>query len=79
MLWLCWCCMLVFLQLFEDVSWHGDVKSVCNIIQSEAYATVEVTIPIHGELIFLFDALDQVFNVFLTRVFYAEVIHHKGK
>ncbi len=77
MLWLRRCCMLVFLQLFEDLSWHGDVESVCNMIPSEAYATLEVAIPIHGELAIFFDALDQVFNVFLTCVFYAKVVHHK--
>jgi hypothetical protein len=31
---------LYFLQLFEDVSWHGDIKGVFIIIQFEAYAAV---------------------------------------
>ncbi len=73
MLWLSRCCRLVFLQLFEDVFWHGDVESACIAILSRAYAVVEVTVPIHGELIFFFDALDQVFYVFLMHVFYAKV------
>ena len=74
-----WCCMLVFLQLFEGVTWHGHAKSACIVIPFQAHAAVEVAVPIHDELLFFFDALDHVFYVFLTGVFYAKVVHHKSK
>ena len=37
--------MLVFLQLFGDVAWHGNAKGACIIILFEAYAAVEVAVP----------------------------------
>ena len=78
MLLLSWCCMLVFLQLFEDVTWHGYVKSAYIVIPFQENAAGEVAIPIHGELVLFLDAHDQVFYVFLTRVFYTKVVHHKS-
>jgi hypothetical protein len=32
--------MLVFLQLFDDVAWHGNVEGACIVIPFEAYAAV---------------------------------------
>ena len=32
--------MPVFLQLFDDVSWHGNVKCMCNVVPFESNATV---------------------------------------
>jgi hypothetical protein len=72
-------CMLVFLQLFEDVTWHGYVKSACIVIPFQANAAVEVAVPIHGELMLFLDALDQVFYVFLLREFYTKVVNHESK
>jgi hypothetical protein len=63
MLLLSWRCMIVFLQLFEDVTWHGYAENACNVIPFQANAAVEVAIPIHGELVLFLDALDQVFYV----------------
>ncbi len=68
--------MLVFLQLFDDVARHGNVKGACVIIPFEAYATVEVTVPILGEFIFLFDEHDKVVDIFLTRIFH-EIVDNK--
>jgi hypothetical protein len=69
--------MLVFLQLFDDVARHGNVEGACVLIPFEAYAAVEVAIPILGEYIFLFDEHDKVVNIFLTRIFHAEIIDNK--
>ena len=43
---------LVFLQLFEDVARQGDIKGEFIIIPFEAYAAIQISIPIFGELIF---------------------------
>jgi hypothetical protein len=55
--------MLGFLQLFDVLARHGHVKGACIVIPSEVYAAVEVTIPILGEFIFVFDAHDKVFHI----------------
>ncbi len=69
--------MLVFLQLFDDVAWHGNVEGACIVIPFEAYATVEVAVLILGEFIFLFDAHDTVVDIFLTHIFHAEIVNKK--
>jgi hypothetical protein len=69
--------MLVFLQLFDDVAWHGNVKGACVVIPFEPYAAVEVAIPNLGEFIFLFDAHDKVVNIFLTHIFHAKIVDNK--
>ncbi len=69
--------MLVFLQLFDDVALHGNVKGACLVIPFEAYAAVEVAIPILGEFIFLFDAHDEVVDIFLARIFHAKIANNK--
>ncbi len=35
-----WAIVFIFLQLFEDVSWHGDIKGAYIIMPFEAYAAV---------------------------------------
>ncbi len=77
MLRLWWGGMLVFLQLFDDVARHRNVKGVCVVITFAAYAAVEVAVPILGEFIFLFDAHDKVADIFLTRIFHAEIVDNK--
>jgi hypothetical protein len=69
--------MLVFLQLFDDVAWHGTVEGACIVIPCEAYAAVEVAIPIFSEFIFFFDALDKVVNILLTLIFHAKIVNNK--
>jgi hypothetical protein len=69
--------MLVFLQLFDDVARHGNVEGACVLIPFEAYATVEVAVPILGEFIFLFDAHDKVVDISLTHIFHAKIINNK--
>ncbi len=44
--------MLVFLQLFDDVTRHGNVKGACIVIPLEADAAVEIAVPILCEFIF---------------------------
>jgi hypothetical protein len=69
--------MLVFLQLFDNVAWHRNVKGVCVVILFEAYAAVEVAIPILDEFIFLFDVHDKVVDIFLMRIFHAKIVDNK--
>jgi hypothetical protein len=69
--------MFVFLQLFDDVAWHGNVKGACVVIPFEAYAAVEVAVPIFGEFIFFVDALDKVVDILLTRIFHAKIVDNK--
>jgi hypothetical protein len=70
-------CMFVFCQLFDDVACHGNVKGACVVILFEAYAAVEVAIPIFGEFNFFFDALDKVVNILLTGIFHAKIVDNK--
>jgi hypothetical protein len=77
MLMLWWGGMLVFLQLFDDVARHGKVEGACIVVQFEAYAAVEVAVPIFGEFIFFFDALDKVVDIFLMHIFHAEIVDNK--
>ena len=58
MLWPCWHVMLVFLELLNNLPWHQDVKLVGIVIPLQFYATVEVTVPIFGEFVVRFQALD---------------------
>ncbi len=69
--------MFVFLQLFDDVAWHGNVKGACVIIPFEVYAAVEVAVPIFSEFIFFIDALDKVVDVLLTRIFHPEIVNNR--
>jgi hypothetical protein len=67
--------MLVFLQLFDDVTPHGNVEGACVLIPLEADTTVEIAIPILCEFIFFLYAPDEVVYVFLTRIFDTEIVH----
>ena len=49
--------MVMFLELFDDVSRHGDIKHAFGVVPLEAYATVEVAVPIFSEFIFFLDAI----------------------
>ena len=64
----------VFLEFLDDVPRHGDVKCLLFVIPLESNPTVEITVPIYGEFIFLLDACDEVVNIFLTFVFYIKII-----
>ncbi len=77
MLRLWWGGMLVFLQLFDDVAWHGSVEGACIVIPFEVYSAVEVAIPIFGGFIFLFDAHDKVVDIFLMHIFHAKIVDNK--
>ncbi len=68
---------LVFLQLFDDVAQHGNVKGACVVIPFEEYVAVEVAVPILGELILLFDAYDKVVDILLTCIFHAKIVDDK--
>ncbi len=69
--------MLVFLQLLDDVSRHGNVEGACVVIPFEAYAAVEVTFPIFGEFIFVFNTLDKVVDTLLVHIFHAKFVDDK--
>jgi hypothetical protein len=77
MLRLWWGCMLVLLQLFDDVARHGNVKGVPVVILLEVYAAVAVAVLIFGEFIFFLDAFDEVVDVLLARIFHAETVDDK--
>jgi hypothetical protein len=79
MLRLGWGGMPVFLQLFDDVTQHGNVEGVGVVIPIEADAAVEIAVPILCELIFFHYTPDEVVNVFLTHIFYLEIVHDKRK
>ncbi len=61
--------MPVFLQLFDDVTRHGNVEGARVVIPLEADAAVEITVPILCEFICFLYAPNEVVNVFLTRIF----------
>ncbi len=69
--------MPVFLQLFDDVTRHGNVEGACDVIPLEADAAVEIAVPILCEFIFFLYAPDEVVNVFLMRIFYPKIVHNK--
>jgi hypothetical protein len=69
--------MPVFLQLFDDVTQHGNVESARIVIPLDADAAVEIAVPILCEFIFFLYAPDKVVNVFLMRIFYPEIVHNK--
>ncbi len=67
--------MPVFLQLFDDVTRHGNVKGARVIIPLEVDAAVEIAVPILCEFIFFLYIPNEVVNVFLTRIFHPEIVH----
>jgi hypothetical protein len=69
--------MPVFLQLFDDVTRHGNVEGARIVIPLEVDATVEIAIPILCEFIFFLYAPNEVVNVFLMRIFYPKIVHDK--
>ncbi len=77
MLWTVRTVMLVLLQLFDDRSWHGDVKRQIVVFPFQFYTAIQISRPIFGQLVFFFDAPDQVVNVLLSRVFHTKVINNK--
>ena len=50
------CVMLVFLELFYDVTWHRYVKDSFFVIPLQFYSAVQVAIPILGEVVLLLEA-----------------------
>jgi hypothetical protein len=69
--------MPVFLQLFDDVTQHGNVEGARVVILLEVDAAVEIAVPILCEFIFSLYAPNDVVNVFLMRIFYPKIIHDK--
>jgi hypothetical protein len=67
--------MLVFLQLFDDVTRHGNVEGACVVIPLEADAAVEIAVPILCEFIFFLYSPNEVVYVFLTHIFDTNIIH----
>jgi hypothetical protein len=51
MLWFGRDCMLVFLELFDDISRHQNIQSMVVVIPIQLDATVEVAIPIFSEFV----------------------------
>ena len=54
MLWFGGDCMIVFLELFDDISRHSNIMCTVVVIPIELDATIEVAGPIFGEFVFLF-------------------------
>ncbi len=64
-------CMIVFLELLDDVAWHRNVEHPRNIVPVEANTAVLVAVLSFGEFIFFFDASDKVSNILLAQTFHA--------
>jgi hypothetical protein len=47
---------------------------VFRIIPFEAYAAIQISIPIFGELIFFFDCRDEVVDAVLLRVLHPKIV-----
>ncbi len=52
----CWHVMLVFLELFGNISQHRDVEHSGFVIPLEFYAPVKVPVPIFGEFVVFLEA-----------------------
>ena len=55
---------------------HGNVEGVGIVIPIQLDATVEVTCPIFGEFIFLFDAPNEMVHVLFTDILNTKIVHH---
>ena len=77
MLWVVWTVVLVLFLLFDYVSWHGDFRPSICIVPFQFDTTIQISGPIFGQLVVLFDAPDQVINVLLLHVIHTKVINNK--
>ena len=77
MLWAVQTVVLVLFQLFDDVSWHGDVNRLIFVVPFQFYTAIQISHPIFSQLVLFFDAPNQVVNVLLHCVFYTEVINNQ--
>jgi hypothetical protein len=71
--------MFVFLELFLDVTGHGDINRSVVVVPFQFDATVQVTGPIFGECICMFDAFDEMIDILLIDVFYAKIVDNEGE
>jgi hypothetical protein len=67
--------MLVFLKDFLDIAGHQEIHGPCVIIPIQLDSAIEVTGPILGEFILLFDTSDEVVDMLFADILDAEVIH----
>jgi hypothetical protein len=68
--------MLVFVKLSFDVPQHRNVKGSHIILPIEFDATIKIARPILGELIFCFDAFDEMICMLFSNIFHAKVVNN---
>ncbi len=79
MLWFGGECMLVFLELFDDIPRHQNIQSTVVVIPFQLDATVESAIPIIGEFILFLEAFYQMVDIVFVVVFHAKVVKQQGE
>jgi hypothetical protein len=72
-----WHGMLIFVQPFFDLLWHGYVQCSGHIIPIQLDTAVQVACPIYGKLIFVFsNACNQMVDMFFVNVFHSKIINY---
>jgi hypothetical protein len=69
--------MLIFLELLDYISRHRYVEGSTFVIPFQFYSTVQVAVPILGEVVVLLQAFDQEFDVGLVGVLHSKIIDHQ--
>ena len=71
--------MVVFDELFVDISRHGDVKISFVIVPVECYATVQTACVGNCDILIAFDGSNEMIEVLLSVVFDPKVVYDKGE
>jgi hypothetical protein len=71
--------MFVLQELPAHVTWHRYVKRARSVIPMEFYPTVKISGPVFNKLVFCFLTGHEVIGMFLSNVFYSEIVHDKGE
>jgi hypothetical protein len=68
-----------FMEGVGNVAGHGEVDGAGQVIPFEGKAAVEGTSPVGGDGVERLEGVDEVLGVFLTNIFYTEVVDDKGE
>ncbi len=79
MLWFGGHCMLVFVELFDDIPRHQNIQSMVVLISIELDATVEVAFPIFDEFVLFLEAFYQMVDILFVDVFHTKGVDHQGE
>ena len=69
-----WVFVILFLQLFLNITWHLKVKLTLRIVPLQCNSTIQSPSPIHGYLVILLQVPDHVMSVLFTCEFYTKFI-----